>query len=149
MGLTLKCKKTGTSYTLGYFGMAKLRMEVAHLCCPEFGAAYAESYTKASLCLTHEGTGEDRKTFEDRINGIIRKCIKEKKVHYKVVDFCLQPDIKGAIRYGACKVIYDGIKGAEGDWTVGYAEWDNPFTWTKFIVLLKECYDNKSELVWY
>lgn len=149
MGLTIKCKKTGTSYALGYFGMAKLRTRVAELCCPEFGAAYEETYKKTALHLGHEETDEDRKAFEDRINGIIRRCIKEKKVHYKVVDFCLQPDTKGAIRYGACKVIYDGIKDAEDDWCVGYAGWDNPFLWTQFVALLKECYDNKSDLVWY
>lgn len=64
MGLTIKCKKTGTSYSLGYFGMAKLRMRVAELCCPEFGAAYEETYKKAeraavSFCLTILKRSED------------------------------------------------------------------------------------------
>ena len=146
MGVFFKCKRTGTSYALGYFGMAKLRIKVAELCCPEFGAAYKETFHNA---VRLSGTAQEKEAFEKRINGIIRRCLDEKKVHPKVVDFCLQPDTKGAIRYGACKVIYDGVKGAEDDWCVGYAGWDNPFTWMQFVALLKECYDNKSDLVWY
>ena len=46
------------------------------------------------------------------------------------------------------KEIYDGIYGKCDDWIIGYAGQENPFTWNQFVELLKECYDNKSDLIW-
>lgn len=136
MGLCIKCKKTGTTYYLGYGGMFRLRSKVAELFDKKFGELYDDIYK-----------------YFDKEREIAYKKLREYtcKKHpmpLKVLDFLLAPDTGAKITYGCCKEIYNGIKGKCEDFTIGYAEQKNPFTWNQFVELLKECYDNKSDLVW-
>lgn len=136
MGLSIKCKKTGTTYYLGYVGMLRLRSKVAELFDKELGCLYADIYRTA---------GNKRK---EALSAISLYANKYKPVSLKVWNFLFLPDTGAKITYGCCKEIYDGIVGKCDDWIIGYAGQDNPFTWKQFVKLLKECYDNKSDLLW-
>lgn len=48
MGLSIKCKKTGTGYLLGYFGMFRLRSKVAELFDREFMELYDDTAQASS-----------------------------------------------------------------------------------------------------
>lgn len=136
MGLIIKCKKTGTSYNLGYGGMFQLRLKVAELFDKELGYLYKDAYIK---------NGDERK---EALSAICHYVYKHKPVSLKVWNFLILPDTGAEITYGCCKEIYDGINGKCNDWIIGYAGQDNPFTWNQFVALLKECYENKSKLIW-
>lgn len=136
MGLIIKCKKTGTAYALGYFGMFRLRSKVAELLDAKLGELYDDTYKKF---------GDNRK---DALDAICLYANKHRPVSVKVWKFLFLPDTGAKINYGCCKEIYDGINGKCEDFTIGYTERENPFTWNQFVSLLKECYDNKSKLIW-
>lgn len=136
MGVTIWCKKTGTSYDLGYGGFSNLRDKVAELCSKEFGKHYA---CLIKLHSTEEFEEFDRKT---------KELLDRKVVSVKVVDFCLQSDGGGKIRYGACKEIYNRIKDYDDDICYGYAGRPDCMKFKDFVALVKECYENKSDLVW-
>lgn len=136
MGLSIKCKKTGTSYNLGYVGMFRLRSKVAELFDKNLMVLYDDIY----------------KTFgtkrEDALNAISLYANKYRPVSLKVWNFLFLPDTGAKITYGCCKEIYDNINGKCEDFTIGYVGQENPFTWNQFVELLKECHENKSDLVW-
>ena len=136
MGLSIYCKKTKTNYDLGCGGFYNLRLKVAELCSPEFGEHYK---TLLYLHSNKEYADFDKKTLE---------LINNKAVSKKVVDFCLQSDIEGSIRYGACKEIYNHIEDYDDNICYGYLGRPNRFMFKDFKDLLKECYDNKSSLCW-
>ncbi|MBQ3690879.1 MAG: hypothetical protein II937_13610 [Bacteroidales bacterium] len=136
MGLYIKCKKTGTTYYLGYGGMLKLRIKVAELFDKKLGYLY-----KDALCKI----GDKRK---EALSAISLYANQHKPVSLKVWNFLFLPDTGAEITYGCCKEIYDGINGKCDDFVIGYAAQDNPFTWNQFVELLKECYENKSKLIW-
>lgn len=143
MGITLKCKKTGTNYDMGYFSFLILREKVAELCSPEFGEHYKTlkdaPFQNIDNCRTEFFRAFDRKTQE---------LLDSKAVHSEVVDFCLQSDCNGKIQYGACKEIYKHVKDYDDDYCYGYAASSNAMTFKDFKNLLQECIENKSQLVW-
>ena len=136
MGLSIKCKKTGTGYLLGYFGMFRLRSKVAELFDREFMELYDDTY---------KYTGEKRENAYQKLKA--STCEKH-PMPLKVLDFLLAPDCQYEITYGTCKLIHKQINGKCDDWVIGYAGQDNPFTWNQFVTLLEECYENKSKLTW-
>lgn len=136
MGITIGCKKSGTSYDLGCGSFLNLRTKIAELCSKEFG----EHYEKLSYLHSDKEFEEfDKKTME---------LIDKKAVSIKVVDFCLQPDCKGKIRYGACKEIYKHIKDYDDNICYGYAGRPDCMMFKDFIALVKECYEKKADLIW-
>lgn len=46
---------------------------------------------------------EERRLAYNAFDAETERLLTEKKVSFKVVDFLLQPDCGGSIRYGACK----------------------------------------------
>lgn len=118
-----------------------LRKKVAMLCNEEFGKHY-DTITKAPTMQP------ERDTFFHEFDKMTAKLISEKKICVKIVDFCLQSDIQGRIHYGACKLIYDRIKDYDDHVCYGYAGQPNRFMFFDFKNLLKECIDNKCDLVW-
>lgn len=60
----------------------------------------------------------------------------------------MQSDIKGAIRYGACKQILKIISDYDDNFNYGYAALPNQPRFKDFKALLQECVDLKSDLVW-
>lgn len=131
MGLSIKCKKTGTKYYFGYVGMFQLRSKIAELFDKKLGKLYVDIYK----------TPKAKSTISLYAN-------KHKPVTLKVWNFLFLPDTGAEISYDCCKEIYDGVNGKCDDWIIGYAGQENPFTWNQFVALLKECYENKSDLVW-
>ena len=136
MGVTIRCKKTGTSHYLGYGGFLNLRGKVAELCSKEFGEHFARLI---KLHSNEEFEEFDRKT---------KELLDRKVVSIKIVDFCLQSDCGGKIRYGACKEIYNHIKDYDDNICYGYAGRPDCMMFKDFVALVKECYENKSDLVW-
>lgn len=141
MGITLKCKKTGTSYDLGYLGFLCLREKVAELCSSEFGEHYKTLFFAPSV-------GEARTKFYRDFDKKTAEMLKNRIVNAKVVDFCLQSDCEGKIRYGACKEIYNHIKNYDNNFRYGYAAYSDAMTFSDFKNLILECYENKSDLIW-
>lgn len=141
MGISIECKKTHTSFDLGYFGFMNLREKVAELCSPEFGKHYKTLYFAPAV-------GESRSKFFKDFDRKTSELLEKKVVSPKVVDFCLQSDCNGKIRYGACKEIYKHIKDYDDDVCYGYAGRTDCMMFKDFVALVKECYDTKSDLIW-
>lgn len=64
-------------------------------------------------------------------------------------DFCLQSDCGGKIHYGACKEIYKHVKDYDDNVCYGYAGRPDCTMFKDFKNLLKECIDNKCDLIWW
>lgn len=136
MGLSIKCKKTGTIYYFDYVGMFQLRSKIAELFDKKLGKLYVDIYKTPKAKI------------KEALSIISLYANQHEPVTLKVWNFLFLPDIGAEISYDCCKEIYDGINGKCDDWIIGYARHENPFTWNQFVELLKECYDNKSDLVW-
>lgn len=140
MGVTVRCKKTGRSLDMGYGGFKRWRDKIAEL----YGGEWWEHYKTlddAPAFGNNRGgffTAFDQKT-EDLINN--------RKVDVKIVDFCLQPDEIGSIRYGACKNILKAIGDYTDNKAYGYAAYAD-HDWDRLKAILQECVDTKSSLVW-
>ena len=141
MGITIRCEKTHTSHDLGCLGFLNLREKVAELCSPEFGEHYKTLFYIFAV-------GGDKTKFYKEFDKKTAELLERKVVSVKVVDFCLQPDCEGKIRYGACKEIYKHIKDYDDNVCYGYSGRQDCMMFKDFIELVKECYDNKSDLVW-
>lgn len=101
MGVTIYCKKTGTGIDMGYFGFNRLRNKVAELAGEPFGSHIAKLDHPPYLTACLFATEEKKKALFDEYNAETQRMIDEKLVSEKIVDFCLQPDCEGKIRYGA------------------------------------------------
>lgn len=144
MGVTIRCKKTGSSIDMGYGGFNRLRDKVAELHSKEFGKHYQLLSSPHVMFLQ----GEARKVYFEEYDRKTAEMIQNKHLNIKVADFCLQPDCDGGIRYGACKVIYEAVKDYDDDLLYGYAGRPDCAKFSDFKELLKECYEAKSDLVW-
>lgn len=141
MGISISCKKTGRTCDLGGGGFLNFRLKVAELHSKEFGEHYARLCSPEGMWANDEWYEEfDKKTEE---------LIENKKVNIKVVDFCLQSDCKGKIRYGACKVIYEAIKDYDDEYIYGYAGRPDRAMFKDLKAIIKDCADTKSDLVWW
>lgn len=136
MGVTIRCKKTGESIDMGAGGFMRLRNKVAELA----GGPFAEHY----LSLNPFGDEEYFKKFDERTAEIL----KEKRADIKIVDFCLQSDCDGKIRYGACKNILEVIGDYDDDIKYGYYGRADCAMFKDFKRLLLDCVKNKCDLVW-
>ena len=144
MGVTLACKKTGSSCDLSYTGFQKFRNKIAHLCCEEFGRVD----DKIERYATYKFSSEIGIDVAKKLDKEIEKLIQNKNVSIKIVDFVLQSDCEGSIRYGTCKQIYKHIKDYDDNICYGYAARIDCTRFKDLKALIKECYDNKSDLVW-
>ena len=143
MGVSISCKKTGNSISMGYFGFLALREKVAELA----GGPFAEHYStlkKGSLLPP-----DKRKLFYDDFNKTTEEIVRQKQADIKIVDFCLQSDCGGKIRYGACKNILKAIGDYDDDVCYGYLAMSDCAMFSDFKKLLQECVDTKSDLIWY
>lgn len=143
MGVTITCKKTGRSIDLGYSGFDNLRNKVAEL----VGDPFAEHY----LLLSEPSVpilGEARKAYFEKYDQKTEKLVTEKKVHIKIADFLYQCDCDGKIRYGACKEILKVIGGYDDNILYGYCGRANCAKFSDFKAILKDCVENKSDMVW-
>lgn len=144
MGVTLQCKKTGTSIDMGYIGFNRLRNRVAVLA----GEPFASHIKKLDKAVTSLPLGKAEQFYAD-FDAETQRMIDAKQVSVKIVDFCLQPDCAGSIRYGACKEILKAIGDYDDNIVYGYAGRKDCAMFRDFKALLRECVDNHCMLVWW
>ena len=142
MGVTVKCKKTGRSLDMGYFGFKRWRYKIAEL----YGGEWWEHYKTLNDAPV---VGEkEREKFFFAFDQKTEDLIKNRKVDVKIADFCLQPDSDGSVRYGACKNILKAIGDYTDNYAYGYAAYAD-HDWERLKAILQECVDTKSMLTWY
>lgn len=136
MGVSIYCKKTGKSIDMGYVGFYNLRKKVAELA----GGPFAEHYTS----LKPFGDKEYFEAFNRKTAEILDK----KQADIKIVDFCLQSDCEGRIRYGACKNILKAIGDYDDDIVYGYCGRPDCAMFKDFKKILEDCVENRCDMVW-
>ena len=141
MGITISCKKTGKTIDMGYIGFKLLRDKIAEL----YGGPFAEHYKGIERAPF---MGEARKKYFEAFDRRTEELIQSKKVSVKIVDFLLQPDTGGAIRYGACKEILNAIGDYDDDIRYGYAGRKDCAMFCDFKAILQDCAEHKCDMVW-
>ena len=141
MGISIWCKKTHRSIDMGYGGFNCLRNKVADL----VGEPWASHYHKLDYAPL---SGDARKGFFEAFDAETQLLLDAKKVSVKIVDFCLQPDCEGAIHYGACKEILKAIGDYDDDILYGYAGRKDCAMFKDFVAILRDCAENKCDMVW-
>lgn len=143
MGVTIKCKKTGRGIDLGYSGFMRLRNKVAEL----MGEPFYEHYKKLYDAPPLMRLDEEKKFYTEWDTEAIRM-VREKDLPVKVVNFLLESDCDGKIRYGACKEILKVIGDYDDNICYGYAGRSDCAMFRDFKVILQDCVDNKCDMVW-
>ena len=92
--------------------------------------------------------GRPVKILEPLVVLVVAAAVDNKAVHVKIVDFLLQSDIAGRIRYGACKEILTVIGDYDDDYCYGYAALPNQARFQDFKNLLRSCVEYKKDLRW-
>lgn len=144
MGVHLTCQKTKRSIALGSIGFAHLRMKVAEVASSEFGQLINKTYFPQ---INFENK-EEKEAYYDSIDQEIKNLIDTKKVSIKIVDFCLQSDCEGKIRYGACKKILEAFGDYDDNYLYGYAGRADCVTIKIFKEFLQECVNSKCDMKW-
>lgn len=143
MGVSVYCKKTGKSIDMGYGGFFNLRNKVSDL----VGGEWAQHYSMLYKIQTTYPV-EKRKALYKEFDAKTEELISKRKVSVKVVDFLLQSDCAGSIRFGACKQILKVIGDYDDDICYGYAGRKDCAMFRDFKAILQDCVDTKSDLVW-
>lgn len=144
MGVTVRCKKTWNSIELGYEGFNRLRNKIGELIGGEFAKHYLLLSEPRVMCLM----GDKRKEFYKSYNSKTMPIIEKEKVSIKVADFLYQTDCEGKIRYGACKEILKVIGDYDDDVVYGYSGVDDSAKFSDFVSILKDCVENKCDMIW-
>lgn len=147
MGVSITCRKTGRTIDMGSGGFLRLRRKVSELQGGPFHAVYEE------VCNWHPGcTSETAAEFDARINARIEELLadedKTKRPDIKIVDFLLQTDVGGRIRYGACKNILKVIGDYDDNILYGYCGRPDCAKFADFKSILQDCVDTKSDMIW-
>ncbi len=143
MGVTIKCKKTGRGIDLGYSGFARLRNKVAEL----MGEPFYSHYMKLDKAPVSMRPDEEKKFYTEWDTDAIR-LITENDLPVKVVNFLLESDCDGKIRYGACKDILKVIGDYDDNICYGYVGRIDCAMFRDFKAILRDCVDNKCDMVW-
>lgn len=143
MGVTIKCKKTGRDIDLGYFGFSRLRCKVAQL----LGEPFYSHYMKL-LDAPRFMEPDEEKNFCTQWDTEAARLITENNIPVKVVNFLLESDCDGKIRYGACKDMLKVIGDYDDNICYGYAGRKDCAMFRDFKAILQDCVDNKCDMVW-
>jgi len=138
MGLTFRSNGSKIELSGGYGMFIKIRTRIARAWDKEFGEQYSklllfdkmlqeEWYQKCWDIL-----GSDRFKNEDK----------------SLADFMFATDCGGRINYKTCKKIFDLIKDTKDDVVLRYTDVSNN-DWEDFKQLLKDCYSQRSNLIWH
>lgn len=141
MGITIRCKKTNRSIDMGCGGFLRLRNKVAEL----VGEPWASHYATLERAPLFEPA---RSKFFAAFDRKTEEMLLAKQVSVKIVDFCLQSDAEGSIRYGACKQIYEIVKDYDDNILYGYAGRKDCARFADFKAILKDCMNKKCDMVW-
>lgn len=144
MGVTISCKKTGHDIDMGGGGFLRLRSKVADL----VGEPFASHYRKLNDSSVMWLSGKEREMFFEEYDAETERLIADGSVHIKVADFLYQSDLGGSIHYGACKKLLNVIGDYDDNVLYGYAGRPDYARFVDFKRLLRECADNKCDLVW-
>lgn len=144
MGITIKCKKTGSSCDLGYSGFERFRGKVAYLLNEDFGKHYEKLASPEMMFSVGE---ENRKLVEDFNKETVR-LIKKYKLSKWVLRFLFKPNSEGSCPPTACKAIYDVIKDYDDNICYGYAGRPDCARFSTLKALFLECAEMKSYLEW-
>lgn len=146
MGITISCKKTGRSIDLGCGGFSNLRNKVSDL----VGEPWASHYRKLEDIFrkAFSMSDEERRLAYNAFDAETERLLTEKKVSFKVVDFLLQPDCGGSIRYGACKELLKIIGNYDDNVLYGYIGRQDCAKFRDFKAILQDCADNKCDMIW-
>ena len=131
---------------MGSGGFYRLRMQVAKLVSPEFGEHYKE--ITDSVLFRHFENPAEKEAYLDELDQKTEQMIRKRKVSVKVVDFLMQPDTCGSIRYGACKQLLKVIGDYDDEIRYGYAGKPNCAKFSDFREILKECVEAQSDMLW-
>lgn len=146
MGVTISVKSKNAqarSIDLGGGGFMNLREKVAEL----YGDPWASHYAK----LMHKPfflDADKENAFYEEFDAQTLRLVENGKVSIKIVDFCLQSDCEGSIRYGACKMILKVIGDYDDDILYGYAGHPDCARWKDFKAILEDCVRLKCDMVW-
>lgn len=145
MGVTIECEKTGTGYDMGYGGFNNFREKVAEL----YNSVYSEHYKKLSTVeMMFCFDAEKRKKMFEEYNRKTKQLVQEHNLSVEIVDFLLQSDCDGHISPETCKLIYDVIKDYDDNICYGYAGRPDCTMFRHLKLLLLECYENNSNMIW-
>lgn len=95
MGVTISCTKTGRTIDMGSGGFLRLRSKISELV-GEPWASHYKALVEERICDEKE-----RERFYEDFDKKTEELLNKKCVSVKIVDFCLQSDCEGSIRYGA------------------------------------------------
>ena len=143
MGVTIECKKTKREIDLGYFGFSRLRCKVAQL----MGEPFYSHYMKL-LDAPRFMEPDEKKEFYTQWDTEATRLITENNIPVKVVNFLLESDCEGKIRYGACKTILKVIGDYDDNICYGYAGRKDCAMFRDFKAILQDCVENKCDMVW-
>ena len=144
MGLTISCKKTGSSIDLPYGGFAVLRETVAALHSEEFGAFY-----RTLREPPHEQ--EQRVKFYNDFAEKVNEMLQNRKIPAAIANLCMQSDCDGYLTPRDCKVILKTLS-KDPDlekMKIGYQGRSDCATLGDFRKLLEGAVETKSRLVWH
>ena len=138
MGLTVKCRKTGDEFDLGYFGFARLRQTVSEI----VGDPWKSHY---ELLSHHVGWEEsdyddwDKKAEEMYAAG---------QVSEAVLEFTMTSDAEGHLKWQHCRDLLKLIGDYDDNVIYGYAGRPNPAKFADFVRVLKACATNRVAMYW-
>lgn len=144
MGITISCKKTGKYIDMGCFGFNRLRNKVAEL----IGNPFSDHYLELDKTEVAMLSGEEKDKYFRDYDALTEHMIKERKVNIKVADFLYQSDAEGKIRYGACKELLKVIGDYDDDVLYGYCGRKDCAKFCDFVSILKDCVENKCDMIW-
>lgn len=131
---------------LGGGGFFNLRNKVSDL----VGDPWASHYRKLEDIFrkAFSMSDEERRQAYNAFDAETERLLAEKKVSFKVVDFLLQPDCEGLIRYGACKELLKIIGDYDDNVLYGYIGRPDCAKFRDFKAILQDCADNKCDMIW-
>lgn len=144
MGITIKCKKTGSGCDLGYMGFSRFRIRVAYLLNEEFGTHYEKLYSSEMMCAG----GKERERLLVEYDKETECLIKQHKLSRRIVNFLYESDCDGKCSPSACKAIYEVIKDYDDEICYGYPGRPDCARFSTLKALFLECAEMKSYLEW-
>ena len=140
MGVTIHSKNY--SIDMGSGDFFELRTKIAELTTPDIYEHY-KALTNYFAC-----TLEEKKIFFDDYNKKIEMLDKKYNGKYSdILDFLYETDCGGNISNNVCISLWNIIKDYENE-TIKYGYIGRQTTFNDFKKLVKDCIDNKTNLIW-
>lgn len=142
MGVIISCTKTGRTIDVGSGGFLRLRSKISELV-GEPWASHYRALVEERICDEKE-----REKFYEDFDKKTEELLNKKCVSVKIVDFCLQSDCEGSIRYGACKELLKVIGNYDDNICYGYVGRKDCAMFRDFKRILEDCAEHKCNMTW-